>query len=102
MDGQKNPSYCPLSYLGWFPPPNLSAAVNSHLRWVQRTTQDVTYREQPVYHCTCSTCTCTTRSSLPSLPSLLLPTLLSYDFLHPTYQLMLSTAAVYVGCGEYL
>jgi hypothetical protein len=34
--------------------------------------------------------------------SLLLPTLLSYDFLHPTYQLLLSTAAVYVGCGEYL
>ena len=35
----------PLSYLGWLPPPNLSAAVNSHLRWVQGTTQDVTYRE---------------------------------------------------------
>ena len=45
MDGQKTPSYCPLSYLGWFPPPNLSAAVNSHLRWVQGTTQGDTYQE---------------------------------------------------------
>ena len=32
--------------------------------------------------------------------SLLLPTLLSYDFLHPTYQLLLSAAVVYVGAGN--